>query len=93
MAEVVKSERRQPGGPAMPEKGFRHPVRLPRCDAVVVAENERLSGRTARSSRPVGQQLAGLLIEIDDVSAFRLRRREDWPVWSLDGSKLDWVPM
>ncbi len=68
----------------MAVEGFRHPVRLPRCGAVVVAENERLSRRTDRSSRPVGEQLAGLLIEIDDVSAFRLRRREDGPVWSLD---------
>ena len=84
MAEVVKSERRQPGGPAMPEKGFRHPVRLPRCRTVVVAEDECLSGRTGRSCRPVGEQLAGLLVEIDDVSAFRRRRREDGPVWSLD---------
>ena len=79
MAEVVKSERCQPGRPAMPEKGFRHPVRLPRCGAVVVAEDERLSGRTARGGRPVGEQLAGLFVEIDDVSAFRLRRREDGP--------------
>ena len=84
MAEVVKSERRQPGSPAMPEKGFRHPVRFPRCRAIVVAENERLSRRTDRSCRPVGEQLAGLFIEIDNVSAFRLRRREDGPVWSLD---------
>jgi hypothetical protein len=76
MAEVVKSERSQPGSPAMPEKGFRHPVRLPRCGAIVVAEDERLAGQAARGGRPVGEQLAGLFIEIDDVSAFRLRRRE-----------------
>lgn len=83
--EVVQSERWQPSRPAIAEERLGHSIRLPRCGAIVVTEDERFSRRAACGRRSsIGEEMAGLIVEIDDVPAFRLGRCENWPVGSFD---------
>ena len=83
MAEVVKSERAEPGGPAMAKEGFGDPVRLPGGDAAVVAEHET-AAFGANVPSVVGEHLAGGRVKVDDMAALGLRGGEDRSVGSFD---------
>ncbi len=102
VAQVVQTERSQPGGPAVPEEGFGDPVRLPRRGAAVVTEHEPLP---QVDILPLGGEHAEHFdchrVEVDHVTAFGLGGGEHRAVWSFDpagaerhpsGGEVDVVP-
>jgi transposase len=85
VAQVVEPERSQPGVAAVPQEGFGDPVRFPCGGAAIVAEHEGIGpGVAATVGGEVHQDVDRAPVEVDDVAAFGLRRREHRSVGSFD---------